>query len=155
LGFIWDPQAADWEKGFKALEAYKEEHGNCRVPFGYPPPPSKGFKLGRWVVTQRTNKDSMDPERKKQLDALGFDWEKTPAESWEEGFKALVAYKKEFKDCDVRRGHKTSEGYLLGNWVSNQRRFKDSMDPERKERLDALGFIWKAKRRRKTTRPVI
>jgi hypothetical protein len=85
----------------------------------------------------------MPPERRQRLDAIGFVW--NPVESvWEEGFAALTMFK-------AREGHRNVpqrhvEGtFKLGQWASVQRRSRDSMPPERRQRLDAIGFIWRAK----------
>ena len=61
---------------------------------------------------------------------------------WEEGFKYLVAYQKEFGDCLVQYKYQY-QGYGLGTWVSKQRSRKDKLSLERVKRLDALGFVWK------------
>ena len=36
------------------------------------------------------------------------------------------------------------EGFNLGQWVSNQRKARNKMSHERKERLNTLGFVWNA-----------
>jgi len=35
-------------------------------------------------------------------------------------------------------------GFELGHWVARQRKGKETISVERKQRLDALGFIWDA-----------
>jgi len=62
--------------------------------------------------------------------------------SWEFWFGLLDVYKDEHGDCLVSGKHITDSGHKLGNWVSNQRRMKEQLTPERIQRLDALGFVW-------------
>ena len=42
-------QSVDWENMFRALEAYRKEHGDCQVPANW----KKNVQLGRWVAMQR------------------------------------------------------------------------------------------------------
>ena len=50
LGFDWDPFETRWEEMHQELVRYKEEHGDCNVPYGWPENP----KLASWVgTTQR------------------------------------------------------------------------------------------------------
>jgi hypothetical protein len=72
LNFVWDLNENTWMENFKALIAYKKEFGHCKVPVLYKT--KNDFALGSWVSKQRTSK-YVSPERKKQLDALGFVWE--------------------------------------------------------------------------------
>ncbi|MDC1329428.1 helicase associated domain-containing protein, partial [Pseudomonadales bacterium] len=68
LGFVWDSLTERWEAGFEALNAYKEQHGDCRVPGKHK---LNSFRLGQWVAVQRAAIDQMLPERKQRLDDLG------------------------------------------------------------------------------------
>jgi hypothetical protein len=44
--------------------------------------------------------------------------------------------------CLVPQDHPPEDGYKnLGTWVHTQRKGKD-MTPERKKRLDEIGFVW-------------
>jgi hypothetical protein len=142
LGFVWDPFAAQWEEGFGYLERYRQERGDCLVPRSYFDPAS-GYRLGVWVGKQRSTRDAMSPERRLRLDALGFVWDPFAAQ-WEEGFHFLEIFRQREGHCRVPQSHR-EQGYRLGSWVSNQRQDKDIMPPERRQRLDALGFVWKVR----------
>ena len=138
---MWDPQVADWEEQFAALEAYKALKGNCNVPAKYPENPS----LATWVSTQRQKKKNrkLSAERIARLEKLDFVWEllATPA-TWEEQFAALKAYKALKGNCNVPQDY--PENPSLGKWVSKQRRTKKTgtLSGERIARLEALGFVW-------------
>ena len=73
------------------------------------------------------------------------------ASKWEAQLARLAAYKAEHGDCKVRVRGGRAEDSRLGNWVSNQRRGKRTLDrgepsrgmtAERVARLTALGFAW-------------
>jgi superfamily II DNA or RNA helicase len=143
LGFVWGVLEQQWEEGYEVLKTYQSIHGHCRVPAKYKT--EAGYKLGVWVGTQRQSKESLSAERKARLEALGFVW--NPQEQqWEEGYEALKVYHSTHGHCLVPGTYKTEAGYSLGRWVSKQRTKKDVMLTERKSRLDALGFIWDARK---------
>ena len=69
---------------------------------------------------------------------------------WNVMYEQLKAYQMEFGDCMVPT--KYASNRKLGNWVSNERRHcklllegkMTSMTPERKRKLDDIGFVWLA-----------
>ena len=71
----------------------------------------------------------------------------TTTESWEFWYGLLQTYKEQHGDCRVTAVLKFN-GFNLGSWISVQRIKKDQMTPERKQRLDDLGFIWDARGKR-------
>ncbi len=132
-----------WEKGFAALSKFRARERHCC--------PSRlhvegNFNLGLWVSTQRSRKDLLLLERKRRLDAIGFVWDWRDL-LWEQGFTALLKFKRREGHCRVPALH--NEGnYKLGYWVSTQRRYKKvykkEMSTERKARLNKIGFVWNA-----------
>ena len=104
-----------------------------------------GYALGKWCSVQRgtKNKGFLSEERVKRLEGLGFIFDPhAQIEKWEEAFLSLEAYKEVNGDCLVTQGHQTQRDYKLGTWVVTQRRAKDTMSKERKQRLDDIGFDW-------------
>jgi len=71
LGFIWDPYSQKWDEGFNYLQKFRTREGHCNVPTKYI---EDDFKLGRWVSTQRSNKDKLNTNQTKKLEDLGFAW---------------------------------------------------------------------------------
>ena len=103
------------------------------------------FGLDQWVAMQRQAQETMPPERRERLDALGFVWDVLAAQ-WEEGLRSLERFRQEKGDCLVPKSYRDpTSGFRLGSWVSEQRKAQDMMLPERRQRLDALGFVWKAR----------
>jgi superfamily II DNA or RNA helicase len=59
--------------------------------------------------------------------------------SWDELYGILVAYHQREGHCDVPQRHIEND-FRLGQWVSTQRRFFDSLSADRRRRLEELGF---------------
>jgi predicted DNA-binding protein len=141
LGFVWDPFSDLWAEGFRNLELFAKEHGHCKAPQNHKT--ADGFNLGSWVSHQRTKRDNLPPEDKERLDALGFVWDPF-SDLWAEGLRNLELFVNEHGHCKVPAIHKTADGFNLGNWVRTRRTKRDNLPPEYKDRLDALGFVWRS-----------
>jgi hypothetical protein len=83
--FTWDTPSAEWNERFNSLVNWKEDTGDCRVPFNC------ASGLGWWVNTQRQarRKGKMSDERIERLDSIGFIW--TPQEISRGGTSSSVA----------------------------------------------------------------
>ncbi|MCI0427496.1 MAG: helicase associated domain-containing protein, partial [Nitrospiraceae bacterium] len=148
LDFNWDQDSRRdrWEEMYARLLAYKKKHKDCNVPAKW----KQDYSLGRWVSVQRQFRvnDRLSSERIRRLDALGFNWDPLSAQ-WEEMFKRLAAYKKQYRHCNVP--HLWEQDRSLGGWVAHQRqpRANDQLSPERIRRLETLGFAWRLRARKK------
>ena len=124
---------------FAKLRRYRDQHGDCNVPFD--------SELGAWVSNQREfqNAGRLRTDRKARLDELGFIWDAREA-AWEAMFDELKRYKEEHGDCNVRTGtgYKEHPQPKLAAWVAKQRKLQKEgrLRADRKARLDELGFVW-------------
>jgi superfamily II DNA or RNA helicase len=136
-GFLWDTSSELWEEGFSKLQQFKEREGHCKVPHKHK---EGSFVIGTWVGRQRKNVETLSAERRQRLDDLGFLWD-VFTELWEEGFSKLQQFKEREGHCKVPHKHK-EDGLALGHWVSKQRKNKEALSAERRQRLDDIGFVW-------------
>jgi hypothetical protein len=131
-----------WMFWFGLLEAFAKEHGHCRVPDVYRT--DHGYRLGQWVGVQRRTKNTMALDRRQRLEELlGWSWDPL-SDQWEEGFSYLEEFSERERHCQIPQTFKTDDGYRLGQWVAVQRRTKNKMALDRRQRLQALpGWVWK------------
>jgi hypothetical protein len=130
---------AFWEKGFAALCKFRAREGHCCPP---PYHVEDTFRLGKWVTNQRHRKGLLPLEREHRLDAIGFIWDPR-SHNWEQGFIALLNFKRREGHCCVPQFHVEGK-YRLGKWVATQRQNSKTMSVERKARLNKIGFVWRA-----------
>jgi Helicase associated domain len=127
-----------WEKGFTALCKFRAREGHCSPS---PDHVEDTFKLGAWVIKQRHRKGFLPLERQRRLDTIGFIWDPR-SHNWEQGFIALLNFKRREGHCRVPQSHVEGQ-YRLGRWVSTQRAERKTMSAERTARLDKIGFVWR------------
>ncbi len=144
IGFIWNSHSNAWERGFAELKKFKAREGHCRVPRHHV---EGTFKLGKWINAQRCAKNSMPAERRERLDAIGFVWD-ARKNAWDEFFAALIRFKAREGHCRVPK-YFVDGPLKLRQWASSQRATKDTMPPERRQRLDEIGFVWRVRKRHK------
>ena len=70
------------------------------------------MNLGPWVSTQRSHKDLLPLERKRRLDAIGFVWNWRDL-LWEQGFTALLKFKRRKGHCRVPALHNEGNYKLI------------------------------------------
>ncbi|KAL3801187.1 hypothetical protein ACHAWO_002758 [Cyclotella atomus] len=130
-----------WHVMFDELKRYKEENGDCNVPWRY-----KTYALGSWVIMQRGayNKKELPQYRIEQLDSIGFDWNPR-GNKWTDMYEQLKAFKEVHGHCNVSK--KLHPDKALGAFVNTQRRFYNEkrMSPERIKLLEDLDFCWNTK----------
>jgi len=68
--------------------------------------------------------------------------------TWNQMFEALVEYQKQKGNTMVPDRYKNDEGVCLGLWVRNQRRRRDSLTEEQRNRLSELGLDWQTQNER-------
>jgi hypothetical protein len=136
IGFEWNPFSKAWETRYSQLACYKQRFGDCNVPMKW----SENPKLAKWVSVQRyyRTENLLDEDRIARLDALDFDWDPLASE-WEAFFAALVEFKTVNGDCRISSRHSNRR---LARWVVKVRvRYREGrLDPEKEERLRAIGF---------------
>jgi superfamily II DNA or RNA helicase len=141
LGMIWEPHEANWGRAVADARAYREQHGNLHVPYGFVT--DDGFRLGEWLGARRAdrNRGWLSPKRIRELDALGMVWDSREA-NWERAIAAARAYHEEHGHLRVPSNFVTEDGFQLGSWITVRRTPQRRLSPERIAALDALGMVW-------------
>lgn len=137
IDFNWDPRTEQWDEAFDALRRFHKRTGHCRVENTHE---EDGLKLGNWVVTQRSRKDILSPERIRRLNSIAFIWD-ARAEQWEEGFALLKKFFELKGHCRVNK-NESKESARLSAWVQTQRTYKGKLTSNQLEKLNSIGFSW-------------
>ena len=139
IGFAWNIHDGDWDVMFAKLAEHLRPMHN-----GKPRDVVMSAELRRWTLTQRQFKKrgELDPERKRKLDSIGFEWSPY-SKQWEQMFGTLRQFHTDHGHCRVPT--KWSKNPKLASWVAVQRARKAAgkLSAERIAALDALGFSWR------------
>jgi hypothetical protein len=138
-GWTWDSLSTSWDDGILALAAFAAREGHTRVPRAHF---EGSVNLGSWLANQRSDRDRISAARRARLESVpGWVWSSYDAD-WERAFSALAAFVSREGHAQVPANLREN-GLNLGNWISHQRKARDTMLPERRERLEATpGWTW-------------
>ena len=156
LGMIWDKLDYQWEKNYSACVEYYKEHRSLDIPAHYAT--KDGIRIGAWIRRMRKARDGrlkgaqpLTQEQIRRLDAIGMEWQDSFTQRWEYGYAKAKGYYARHGDIDVPATYVTEDGFPLGKWLKGHVQINDKtgrlsikVTPERKAKLDALGFKWDA-----------
>ncbi len=129
-----------WYEQFEVLERFFAKYGHAHVPATDP----QYASLHEWLIAQVRNKNALSEYQTAKLDSLGVHWEFKDVRDWRwhEMYIQLKDFYRERGHCNVPQKWKVNK--QLSNWVSVQRRrvAEGNMKRNRKDKLDAMGFIW-------------
>jgi hypothetical protein len=165
VGFAWCSNEWQWENVVvPALLKYKELHGDMHVPRRFVVPSSEPWPDEMWEMALGNTVNNIrssgqfvrdDPERRQWLEEKGFVFD-VPEMEWEAARCALATYKEVHGDMRVPYRFVVPSGepwaeevweMKLGKTVNNIRSSGHFVrdDPERRQVLDDMGFVWKVK----------
>ncbi|MCX5721037.1 MAG: Helicase associated domain protein [Nitrospirae bacterium] len=140
----------NWVRHMAACSTYLDETGKLPV---LGEESSDGLKIGLWLTHQRRlfKKGHLREDRKNNLERLLGKVLEPQKARWERNLAAYKGYvEKTGKQPERRTVH---EGVAIGNWLINTiRPQKNKLSTELVGKLDALGFVWEAGRKKQAAR---
>jgi hypothetical protein len=137
IGFTWSPLDEKWMSRYKALKAFYQRTGHCRVGRE---DSANGIKLGAWIHNLRGRKSRLSTEQINSLNEINFDWDPLN-EKWERGFTALQKYHQKNGHCNAGK-YDIIDGLKLDRWIIKQRNNKAELTSEQLDKLNSLNFHW-------------
>lgn len=143
--------SSSWDIMYEYAKQFYNEHNHLDVPKRYRT--IDGYSLGSWIVTQRRVHSGeiagrLTRSQIERLNSIGMKWDSRADVLWKQGYTALVKYKEEYGDLDIKSDYMTEGGFPLGKLVSNIRSAKTQgrrsafLTPDHEKMLSELGFIW-------------
>ncbi|MEU4032338.1 Helicase associated domain protein [Streptomyces anulatus] len=145
----WNPTgwSVEWQRHYAAARILLgEEQGPADV---LPGVTVHGVDVGTWIAKQTEPAvwDTLLPEQRERLTALGLTPRAAPSGAFERGIVALTQYAAREGRVVVPRAHveETPHGPVrLGTWISNTRTRREKLSTVQREQLAALGIDWAA-----------
>jgi len=157
IGMIWNLNEYRWGIFYKAVEEYYNKFGNIDIPLRYEN--QDGLRIGKWLQIQRINYAKMCEDNSNssftrthtdKLEKLGMVWNPLE-EQWGAHYELAKEYYDQKGSLLVPIDYITDNGFKLGNWIANQRKYyrlidSDKHNPsftdDRIKKLEAIGMVW-------------
>ena len=138
LSELNDTFSNSWELNFELLKEYTVKYD------GFPSQNTsyEGINLGKWCLYQRVlnNRGDLSGERKDKLNSIGFPWSLNE-ENWMSMYSELAGIVKKLGHFP-KRAEVPNDSETMFTWLTTQRKkhHKGTLEPERAEMLESLGF---------------
>jgi hypothetical protein len=138
IGFCFDVETEDWERGFHLLEEFHRLHGHADGPFRI-----HNQRLSHWTTKQRRYKalGKLGSERVRRLDALGFKWQgdRGTRPASDGPVRLLLEFKRRHGHFDIPND---PEHMSLFQWVEAHRALagRGSLDKVLLKKLTTIAF---------------
>ncbi len=143
IGFVWTMQKDNWEAMLECAKRYYEAYGNLNVPKDYIS--DSGINLNSWIASQRKSirDGKLSQEKADKLYEIGFVLDPSDT-AWNIGYSYAKAFYEEHGNLEVPHSYQTDDGFVLGSWLSAQRKVysKGDLYQDRKKKLDKLKMNW-------------
>ncbi|HEY9005491.1 helicase associated domain-containing protein [Ohtaekwangia sp.] len=130
-----------WLKKYEELKKFKSTYGHCKVPI-------RQRALYAWVNINRIKENLLSEDHRKKLNDLGFEWsdqiQNRRGENWDAMYNKLKAFYKKHGHIKVTKRMNPK----LHRWLMAQEE-KVSITKYRREKLEALGMVWRKDRKKK------
>lgn len=115
---------ARWERNLIIAKEYYDVHGRI--------PPQTEKSCGSWISVQ---KHRATPEHRARINAAIPGWDKSPEDKWEDALSFTVAFLSTHGRLPSYGGKEPGESFHY-QWLSGQRKAKNTMPSSRKLQLD-------------------
>ena len=134
--------SASWEQMYDMARQYYSDNGNLLPSATYTT--DEGYRLGQWVITQRTNYIKKDPsltqERIGLLESIGMSWKTQNERFWDETYAVVKDYYERNRTLD---GILTYSPKAYSWLVCQRQKYRsDALTDERIRLLNDVGMVW-------------
>lgn len=132
---------SNWNCFLESVKEFIEVNGTGIIPVSNPLY-KRCLSIRKSYANNTLSKEKID-----DLNKVGFKWDINiyNDELWEEMFTRLLEYKDKFNHVNVPISYVDKQ---LATWVKTQRKFKDTMSENRKQRLLDIGFEFEIGKKR-------
>ncbi|MDT0321873.1 DEAD/DEAH box helicase [Streptomyces millisiae] len=145
IDMIWSISDAQWERGFRAAQAFYDDNGHLMVPPGFMADGSPPINLANWIGNQRS---ALKPgsERHERLDKIQMIWN-VKEYRWQRNFELAQLFFEKEGHLNVPPSltfERDGEEIRLARWLESQASAyrKGKLATDRLLQLTSIGMRW-------------
>ena len=151
IGIIWKV-VKTWDESYELANKYYEVHKDLQINYKFKTIDGytyneRGYSLGGWLVNQRRlyRLGRLSKDKITKLENIGIVW--NVIKSFEESFKLVLEYYKEYGNINLPNDYYLEDGYNLGGFIYSQKQLKKQgkLSDDRIKLFDDLGIDWTIK----------